>query len=125
MILIDFLETLAFAGVMALIAYVYRDILLREPILHWFLKFGERWEDKWFYAPVWGCHKCIAGQLTFWFYLIWRLPIEFSPETRAYNAILTRNVHLYHLTGYCLIGHIFAICAAILFTEQLTNKLNK
>ena len=124
MLLIDFLETLAFAGVMALIAFVYREILLREPVLHWFLLFGLRYENRWFFKPIWGCHKCIAGQLTFWFYLAWRIPIELSPETAAYNRIITNNVHLYHLTGYSFIGHIFAICTAILITELLKTKIS-
>lgn len=99
--LIIFFETLAFAGAIALIAVVYRYILLREPVLHWFYRFGERYEHRWFFNPIWGCHKCIAGQLALWGYIY------------------------LHWHSYALIPHILAICAAIQFSNILTKELDR
>lgn len=88
-----FFETLAFAGVIALITIVIKEILYREPILHWFYRFGERYEGRWFFMPIWGCHKCMAGQLALWWYIA------------------------LHFNSYSILGHLFAVCAAI----QLSN----
>lgn len=116
MLLIDFLQTLAFAGVTALISVVYRYVLLEE-VLHFWLKIGERWERRWFYKPVWGCHKCIAGQLTAWLYL-----------ARLIRSNFKLLIYLPGLGHYSIIGHIFAICAAIyiseIFAYYYNNKLS-
>lgn len=113
MLLSDFFDTLAFAGVMALIAVVYAHILLREPVLHWWLKIGERYERRWFFKPVWGCHKCMAGQLALWLYLLRLVPYDFKL--------------LIYLPGsghYSFIGHIFAIYASIFISEILATFYN-
>lgn len=115
--IIDFLQTLAFAGAIALIAIVYRYILLREKILHWFYRFGERYSDRWFFDPIWGCHKCIAGQMALWGYLAWKLFGPASTETIVYATNLSMEVQYVFWGSYSIVGHIFAICAAILFSN--------
>lgn len=102
MTLTTFFQTLAFAGVTALIAVIYKNYLLAEP-LHWFLRWGERWERRWFFKPVWGCPKCIAGQLALWLYFF-QLP---------------------NCGHYSFLGHVFAICASIFIAEQIQIFLNK
>lgn len=45
---------------------VYRFVLSHEPVLNWWFRFGDKYEGRWFYPPIWGCHKCISGQLALW-----------------------------------------------------------
>lgn len=47
-------------------AAVYRFVLNQEPVLNWWFRFGDKYNGRWFYPPIWGCHKCISGQLTLW-----------------------------------------------------------
>jgi len=111
--LLEFFKALALAGAVAVTAVVYKEILFREPILNWWLRFGERWERRWFFKPIWGCHKCIAGQAALWLYLFTRFNISIA------------GVSIHAWGTYSLIWHLFAICAAILFAELIKNHLDK
>lgn len=122
MLLIPFLQTLALAGVTALIAVVYRYYLLAD-VLHWWLKIGERFEKRWFFAPIWGCHKCIAGQLALWSYLITHLNLSITSPFGAPGQRLYFLIYVPAVGPYSFICHIFAICAAILGAEILTVKI--
>lgn len=65
------LLTLTFyAALIGLFAVVYRHILAYEPVLNWWFVWGARFEDKWFYKPIWGCELCISGQLALWSYAL-------------------------------------------------------
>lgn len=125
MILIDFFETLAFAGVCALIAVVYRHILLAEPVLNWWARFGAKFENKWWHAPIWGCHMCISGQLALWLYLYWKLNLNYSYFKQGCSNLINENIYLINSNGWTLTGHLFAICAAILLSKILKDKLEK
>jgi hypothetical protein len=57
------------AVLIGLFAAVYRGILSKEPVLSWWFAFGARWESKIWHKPIWGCEKCIAGQLCLWTYI--------------------------------------------------------
>ena len=59
-----------YAMCIGLLATVYRSILAYEEILNWWFVFGRRFENSFFYKPVWGCEKCFAGQIAFWTYSI-------------------------------------------------------
>lgn len=52
-------------------AYVYSDILTRsEMILDKFDTWAYDKLPAWIYKPLIGCPYCVAGQWSFWFYLI-------------------------------------------------------
>lgn len=98
----------------SIIAVTIIVIMPKEMILNWWFRFGEHVgkriidgmeQERWFYRPMWGCHKCFAGQLAAWSFLV----LNF----RHYNC--------FH--------HLLAVCVAILssvfisfFTNQILNK---
>jgi hypothetical protein len=124
--ILTFFETLALAGVCAVIGVTYTRILLAEDILHWWLKFGEKHFYKtWLFKPIWGCHKCFAGQMALWLYLVTKFFGDKGSKSGLYAAFEGDNVYIHHFSGYSLIWHIFAICAAILISEVIALKLNK
>jgi hypothetical protein len=53
----------------SLIVYVF--CALGEPgmVFSWYRKLIDRLPD-WLYNPLGGCHKCLTGQVCFWFFLI-------------------------------------------------------
>lgn len=108
----------------AIIAFVYRVILSREKILNWWFKFGLRFENRFFYRPIWGCEKCFAGQLAFWIFALnwigsnldqnapfWRLVFFFIPKYQEieFNAF----------TG------LFSVSLTILITFIISNTIKK
>lgn len=59
-----------YAFLIGAFAAVYRNILAYEPILNWWFAIGRRWETKFWHKPIWGCEKCIAGQVCLWTYIL-------------------------------------------------------
>ncbi len=57
-------------------ATVYINILSQEKILNWWFMFGLRFEDKFFYKPIWACEKCFAGQLAFWYCILFLIDFK-------------------------------------------------
>lgn len=119
------LQILLFSILIGITAAIYHGVLAYSPVLNWWFRFGAKFEKKWFFDPVWGCVKCIAGQMALWSYLIlWFLGQPqgqgdpFTVFTDSYaNAALLR-----------LFGLITSISAAILFAmlfARLITKLEK
>jgi hypothetical protein len=54
----------------ACIAICYVNVLAFEKCCSWWFQWGSKFEGKWFWEPIWGCHKCVAGQIALWSYLI-------------------------------------------------------
>lgn len=94
-----FLITIITGIVSGLNASVYRGILSYEPILNWWFMIGQRYEARAFYAIIWGCAKCIAGQIALWssiaiwifkgYPLSWIPILIFATITAVSVAILT------------------------------------
>lgn len=105
------LDKLIFLVALAGTAVVFADVLVRDGMLlapvqrwlrEWYIKstsirldtqnvcFREL-DNQWWWAPLWGCFKCVAGQWGFWGYLIryhaaytWRT----VPEHLAFTAFV-------------------------------------
>lgn len=117
-----FLDSLSLVLMTATFATVYRGVLAYEPITSWWWKFGNRFEDRWFFNPIWGCEKCISGQLALWSYLFTHVKVRISTALGPYpwNWALS-----WHWEGYSFIGHMFTITGAIFLTIVFTHILNK
>jgi hypothetical protein len=116
------IQTLAFSFCVGVIAAVYHGVLAYSRVLNWWFRFGARFEKKWFFDPIWGCVKCIAGQLALWFYVFLVFlgqpegqgdPFVVFPDSYA-NAALLR-----------LFGLLGAICGAILFSMIFARVITK
>jgi hypothetical protein len=101
-------ECFALALGCGVIAAIYRGLLAYEPILNWWFKFGNQYEKRWFFAPVWGCVKCISGQLALWSYLL--TPISEGWQSNPVGV---------------LFGLVLTICGAILTAIVLAPIIAK
>lgn len=102
-----------YAALIALFSVVYRHILAYEDILNWWFVFGARFEDKWFYKPIWGCELCISGQIALWSYLInCIIHGYFNQIPRTCNA-LSYFVPLYSWQNYNLLEGLIFVCTTI------------
>lgn len=80
-------DKLIFLIALAGTAVVFADVLVRpsmllEPVQRWLRGWYRGWpyaragvwpaelDDCWWWPPLWGCYKCVAGQWSFWAYLI-------------------------------------------------------
>ena len=125
MLLRIIITALAIGGASGLVAAVYRCILAYEPIMTWWWKFGNRYEGKWFFAPIWGCQKCIGGQMGLWFYmLICILPILGTHTGRL--ATFGGPVALCIQNGVLLFfGLLISICGAIYSADKICSTTIK
>lgn len=99
---------------------VYRLILAYEPVLGWWFKWGNRFDKKWFFAPVWGCFKCVSGQLALWVSLGgWVLPAYFERG----GTIASFGVSTVHFTFIASFGLILAITMAVLFSLVVAKAI--
>jgi hypothetical protein len=64
-----FLDCFFLALGCGVIGAIYRGLLAYEPVLNWWFRFGAKYEKRWFYPAVWGCVKCICGQLALWSFI--------------------------------------------------------
>jgi hypothetical protein len=100
------LDKLTFLVALAGTAVVFADVLVRsgmllEPVQRWLrtlyqkattierdtygVEYGEL-DSQWWWPPLWGCYKCVAGQWSFWAYLI-RYHAHYNPfEHLAFTA---------------------------------------
>lgn len=103
-----------------IIGAVYREILAYETGFTLWWKFGSRFENKWFFRPVWGCAHCFAGQLAAWtFFLLRILPAAIALAGQiSRNAVKPWFCIVQAATGlFCL---ILTISAAILTAKVLS-----
>lgn len=104
------LDCFALALGCGVVAAIYRGVLAYEPVLNWWFRFGNRYEGRWFFAPVWGCVKCISGQLALWFFLF----TELAGAWDGYRNPLA-----------ILFGLLLTICGAILTAIILAPIIQK
>lgn len=90
-----------------IIGPVYRHVLAYEIVLNWWYRIGQRWEKRWFFRPIWGCEKCVAGQIALWGSLV---------------VCLVKGVTGY-LVPVVILGILSAICIAITVAIILTKPL--
>ena len=93
----------------AFIGVAVNEIMHNEPILNWWFRFGAKIgikivdgyeRERWFYRPIWGCSKCLSGQIALWYYL-------------------------FNHSNYSIFVHIFTISTAIITAVFLTKQINK
>lgn len=106
----------------AVIAYVYREFLAHEEILNWWFKFGLRFENKWFYKPIWGCQMCFAGQLALWIYFFNGISSNLN-ENAPFWRFVFFFIPKYGIQDYSVIYGVFSVSLTILFTIILTKLL--
>lgn len=78
----SFLEIYFIAISAGLIAAIYKGILAYEPVLNWWFRFGNKYEGKWFFPPIWGCIRCISGQMGLWAFIFLKvIPLYLTFDT--------------------------------------------
>lgn len=117
---INFLPAMALAIACGIIATVYRHILAYEyPFTMWW-KWGNRFETRWFFKPVWGCEKCFSGQLAWWLYLVFNFPALFEPETWQFSSFAPWVISMILSGIIWLFGAVWAVSGAIYFARLFT-----
>ena len=112
------------ALIIAVIAYTYKEIIGREKILNWWFKFGLRFEDRFFYRPIWGCEKCFAGQVAFWIYFFNWLSTNFDTNAPFWRLIFF-FIPKYDLGDYSVFLGVFSVSLSVLLTFLLSKTIKK
>lgn len=122
MLLIKMLE---YAALIAVFAIVYRHILAEQPVLNWWFVWGDRFENKWFYKPIWGCELCISGQIALWTYALNWLNYGYFSKFPSLCSFLLKVVPLYHFKHYSVAEGLIFICFTIGTTWALFKGFNR
>lgn len=77
------------------------DGMLLQPVQRWLRLHVPDLDSRWWWKPLWGCYRCVAGQVA-----LWGTPV----------------LWYYAGAGYSLFAHLVTICATILFACIL-NKI--
>lgn len=111
-------EIFIYAIVYAIIANVYISILSKEPILNWWFRFGLRFEDRFFWKPLFGCEKCFSGQLAFWIYLFnW---INSETYFKPFKTFLNFFFVEYQFSEFNVMALILSVSTSVLFAFILS-----
>lgn len=96
------------AALIGLFAVVYRHILAYEEILNWWFKFGDRYSNRWFYKPIWGCELCVSGQIAFWTYAFNWIVGSYFHGNSVVRSVVFKIIPTYHWqNNNALEGFIF------------------
>lgn len=112
-----------YSVLIAVIAVIYKKFLSQEPILNWWFKIGDRFYKRWFYAPIWGCEFCFAGQLALWTFSLNWLGSNFN-ENAPFWQLIFFVMPKYHFSDWSVFSLVNFICLTI-FNVFLISKLYK
>lgn len=112
------------AAIIAVVSYVYREILAYEPVLNWWFQFGLKFENKWFYKPIWGCQLCFSGQVALWIFIFNWLSNNLDKNAPFWRLIFFL-IPNYGKIEYNVFLGVFSISLSILLTYILTKQLKK
>lgn len=118
------LTIIIWSAFIAVVAYVYREILAYEKVLNWWFKIGLKYEDKWFHAPIWGCQLCFAGQNALWIFIFNWIATNFDTNAPFWRFVFFL-IPKYVGVTYSLYLGVFSVSLSILFTFLITKILKK
>lgn len=121
MLLIYFVWSL----LLGITAVIYKNFLAHEEVLNWWFRYGDKYEGRWFYKPIWGCVYCISGQLALWFYLVnWFGSVNFIKNSflSHFISFLVPNINP---GNFSLLGLVIFICTVIFIVHILDKYFNK
>ena len=123
MLIIQTIELLIYATLIGVASSVYANILLYTDALQWWVKIGQRYQDKIWAKPIWFCDKCISGQIALWVFLLNTLNKASGYVLTDYISFIVPilgNSQINLLNGFILIS--ITILIATITTKQI-NRL--
>lgn len=118
------LTIIFWAAIIAVVSYVYREILAYEDVLNWWFRFGLKYETKWFYKPIWGCQLCFAGQNALWIFIFNWISSNLNEKAPFWRLIFFL-IPKYGNIPYSIYLGVFSVSLSILLTFILTKLLKK
>lgn len=118
------IELFFYAFLIAIVAVVYKCYLAYEPVLNWWFKYGDRFYNRWFYKPIWGCEFCFAGQIAFWTYLLNVVFGVILKENAPISRLIFSVIPKYHFLDWSVFSCVIFICLTI-FNVWLVGKIKK
>ena len=114
--MIQEIQQVFLAILIANLAVVYITILAHEEVLNWWFRWGSQFEGKWFWKPIWGCHLCVSGQIALWTYIInWVLSFILNGNNITSN-FLSFWVPMYQQWNFNVLNGLIFISLTIGFS---------
>lgn len=119
------LTIIIWAAFIAVVAYVYIEIIGHEPFFNSWWQFGlKHFENRWFYKPIWGCQLCFAGQNALWIFIFNWIATNFDTNAPFWRFVFFL-IPKYVGVTYSLYLGVFSVSLSILFTFLITKLLKK
>ena len=119
------METLIlYAVLIAVFCVTYRLILAYEPILNWWFMFGAKFEKRFFYKPIWGCEKCLAGQIAFWTYLFSWIS-SYLNGNAPFWRFLFNLIPQYHLEKFNVLNWLIFVFLSVFLSKSIAKLYEK
>ena len=113
-----------YAALIAVFAVVYRLILAYEPILNWWFMFGAKFEKRFFYRPIWGCEKCLAGQIAFWTYLFGWIASYLNTNS-PFWSFLFKLIPQYQQNDFNVLNGLIFVFVSVFLAKSIAKLYEK
>lgn len=122
MLVMNFIHATLLGIIAGMIGTVYITVLSSQEAFNFWWRFGAKYEKKWFYAPVWLCEKCFAGQFAAWFYLFGLVKVRKLYANHRFMHLPTFKISF---RTYSVAEHLFAISTGIFMAIIFTHILKQ
>lgn len=113
-----------YAALIAVFAVTYRLILAYEPILNWWFMFGAKFEKRFFYRPIWGCEKCLAGQIAFWTYLFGWIA-SYLNTNAPFWSFLFKLIPQYRQNDFNVLNGLIFVFVSVFLAKSIAKLYEK
>ena len=121
---ITMINIIYYTTLIAIFSIVYKEILSHQNVLNWWFRFGIRYENRWFWKPIWGCSICFSGQIALWTYLGNWIG-SYLNQNAPFPRFLFFLIPEYHPNDFSVISLVIFISLSILQTKIIINLLKK
>lgn len=119
------LEALLWGLAVGILGATYRHIIAAEETFNFWWRFGARFENRWFWKPIWGCGHCFAGQFTAWTWLGFKIVAPVVKVLSLPGRFPARWQHYTFQGMASVLGLILAVGVSILIAKVLVFLLQK
>lgn len=113
------IEAILWGLAVGILGATYREILAKEETFNRWWIFGARYENRWFFRPVWGCGHCFAGQFTLWTWTLFKIVAPVVKVLALSGGFWPRWQH-YAFQGLAsVLGLILAVGVSIFVAKVL------
>lgn len=86
--------------------------------------FGAKFEKRFFYRPIWGCEKCLAGQIAFWTYLFGWIASYLNTNS-PFWSFLFKLIPQYQQNDFNVLNGLIFVFVSVFLAKSIAKLYEK